>query len=122
MMDEFRTVVRWIINNFHFKQIKDFNDFSDRGESDDEVKTAARLNSAFLIALAEDDEVRLDGRLAIFLQCKDACYLAERLTLFDTGVCGNESLRRSAVSYQAGDQGGRHIAGTDKDNVICHVV
>ncbi|MFC1495583.1 hypothetical protein ACFL6W_09905 [Thermodesulfobacteriota bacterium] len=57
MIDDFRTLVRWMINNLTDQQIKNTADYSNYGEADDEAETAARLNSAFLVALAEDESL-----------------------------------------------------------------
>lgn len=57
MIDEFRTLVRWIIKNLTVEQVEKNRDYSIYRETDDELETATRLTSAFLVALAEDENL-----------------------------------------------------------------
>lgn len=70
MIDEFRTIVRWIINNLPHQQIINIFDYSDCGEAGDDIETAARLNSAFLIALAENENLSWKNALEFLLRMK----------------------------------------------------
>lgn len=55
MIDKFRTILRWMINNLPDQRISNTTDYSSYEEADNEVETAIMMNWAFLVALAEDD-------------------------------------------------------------------
>jgi len=57
MVSDFRTIIQWIIKKLLSQSTKHYTDYSSYEESENEVKTAARLNTAFLTTLAEDEDL-----------------------------------------------------------------